>query len=62
MKGVQCYELFGGITLKNNIFSFFSFSYESIRQVNLSHATRHGFDSSDERNVISAIALFTGAM
>ena len=22
MKGVQCYELFGGIALKNNTFSF----------------------------------------
>ena len=26
MKGVQCYELFGGIALKNHAFSFF-FSY-----------------------------------
>ena len=26
MKGVQCYELFGGIALKNHTFSFFSFS------------------------------------
>ena len=25
MKGVQCYELFGGIALKNHAFSFFSF-------------------------------------
>ena len=25
MKGVQCYELFGGIALKNHTFSFFSF-------------------------------------
>ena len=24
MKGVQCYELFGGIALKNHTFSFFS--------------------------------------
>ena len=24
MKGVQCYELFGGIALKNHAFSFFS--------------------------------------
>ena len=23
MKGVQCYELFGGIALKNHTFSFF---------------------------------------
>ena len=23
MKGVQCYELFGGIALKNHAFSFF---------------------------------------
>ena len=28
MKGVQCYELFGGIALKNNTFSFFSFSID----------------------------------
>ena len=28
MKDVQCYELFGGIALKNHAFSFlFSFSY-----------------------------------
>ena len=26
MKGVQCYELFGGIALKNHAFFFFSFS------------------------------------
>ena len=26
MKGVQCYEIFGGIALKNHAFSFFSFS------------------------------------
>ena len=26
MKGVQCYELFGGIELKIHTFSFFSFS------------------------------------
>ena len=25
MKGVQCYELFGGIALKNHTFSFFMF-------------------------------------
>ena len=25
MKGVQCYELFGGIALKNHAFSFFIF-------------------------------------
>ena len=24
MKGVQCYELFGGIALKNHAFSFFN--------------------------------------
>ena len=28
MKGVQCYELFGGIALKNNTFSFFIFNIE----------------------------------
>ena len=26
MKGVQCYELFGGIALKNHAFSFFFIS------------------------------------
>ena len=26
MKDVQCYELFGGIALKNNEFSFFMFA------------------------------------
>ena len=29
MKGVQCYELFGGIALKNHTFSF-SFHFTSI--------------------------------
>ena len=28
MKGVQCYELFGGISLKNHAFSFFIFFYD----------------------------------
>ena len=27
VKGVQCYELFGGIALKNHAFSFFIFSF-----------------------------------
>ena len=27
MKGVQCYELFGGIALKIHTFSFFIFSF-----------------------------------
>ena len=27
MKGVQCYELFGGIALKIHTFSFFSFPF-----------------------------------
>ena len=27
MKGVQCYELFGGIALKIHTFSFFFFSF-----------------------------------
>ena len=26
MKGVQCYELFGGIALKNHTFSFFQYA------------------------------------
>ena len=30
MKGVQCYEFFGGIALKNHAFSFFSFSYMTL--------------------------------
>ena len=30
MKGVQCYELFGGIALKNHTFSFFSFRHATI--------------------------------
>ena len=33
MKGVQCYELFGGIALKNNAFSFFSFSLRSTYKI-----------------------------
>ena len=28
MKGVQCYELFGGIALKNHTFSFFIFIWQ----------------------------------
>ena len=28
VKGVQCYELFGGIALKNHTFSFFHFHCE----------------------------------
>ena len=32
MKGVQCYELFGGIALKNHTFSFFfSFSFFGVQ-------------------------------
>ena len=31
MKGVQCYELFGGIALKIHTFSFFIFSYKKIK-------------------------------
>ena len=30
MKGVQCYELFGGIALKIHTFSFFSFSMPTL--------------------------------
>ena len=33
MKGVQCYELFGGIALKNHTFSFFSFSWSEVAQI-----------------------------
>ena len=34
MKGVQCYELFGGIALKNHVFSFsFFFIYKSIKML-----------------------------
>ena len=29
MKGVQCYELFGGIALKNHTFSFFHFHIQN---------------------------------
>ena len=29
MKGVQCYELFGGIALKIHAFSFFIFNWSS---------------------------------
>ena len=32
VKGVQCYELFGGIALKNHTFSFFSFSLLRLRK------------------------------
>ena len=30
MKGVQCYELFGGIALKNHTFSFFISLYNAV--------------------------------
>ena len=33
MKGVQCYELFGGIALKNHTFTFFSFSLPIVIEV-----------------------------
>ena len=32
VKGVQCYELFGGIALKNHTFSFFIFISEELFQ------------------------------
>ena len=35
MKGVQCYELFGGIALKNHTFSFFFFSYRIAKYIQL---------------------------
>ena len=31
MKDVQCYELFGGIALKNHAFSFFSFVLKAVK-------------------------------
>ena len=31
MKDVQCYELFGGIALKNHAFSYFIFIYQSAK-------------------------------
>ena len=40
MKGVQCYELFGGIALKNHTFSF-SFSYNMIVHLHLEYATTY---------------------
>ena len=33
MKGVQCYELFGGIALKNHAFSFFIFIKDMLEDV-----------------------------
>ena len=30
MKGVQCYELFGGIALKNHAFSFFHLTVDVV--------------------------------
>ena len=41
MKDVQCYELFGGIALKNHTFSFISDFFimtSSVDKVRLSHA------------------------
>ena len=35
MKGVQCYELFGGIALKNHAFSFHSFLLRSHTAISL---------------------------
>ena len=41
MKGVQCYELFGGIALKNH--AFFLFFYADDKSLN----TQKRFDSSN---------------
>ena len=45
MKGVQCYELFGGIALKNHTFSFFIF----IRDIN--------WKKLEDRRTISRLTL-----
>ena len=41
MKDVQCYELFGGIALKNHAFLFFHFSFGT----SLAKVGRDGFKS-----------------
>ena len=47
MKGVQCYELFGGIALKNHAFSFFI----SLRMTTTSSSTlKVGFAVAEEAN------------
>ena len=41
MKGVQCYELFGGIALKNHAFSFFKLG----KCISILHQVKWTFDS-----------------
>ena len=38
MKGVQCYELFGGIALKINTFSFFSYVKLNRHRIKVEHS------------------------
>ena len=40
MKGVQCYELFGGIALKNHAFSF---SYTDLPYIGVAHTMLHTY-------------------
>ena len=48
MKDVQCYELFGGIALKNHAFSFFSFSVLSAKN-----------SYSDEKVLLALFTFYT---
>ena len=47
MKGVQCYELFGGIALKIHTFSFFSFSFRDLNIKNMRLINVHETSTSD---------------
>ena len=41
MKGVQCYELFGGIALKNQVFSFFLLCLSLVVSLSAPHFRNH---------------------
>ena len=47
MKDVQCYELFGGIALKNHAFSFFHFTFHIVRSIKNNFAGLPDFNSSE---------------
>ena len=61
MKGVQCYELFGGIALKIHTFSFFFSILETwtFRKSNLLDIFFFGNLQRNNTNIIIAIAFIT---
>ena len=57
MKGVQCYELFGGIALKSHAFSFsFILSYvKPLFVINDSHSSMHHLCADDLQLQMSSL-------